>query len=1670
MSNDILKNLAAKANTGTPLKPTDMVTTMTVKDLNTNRYPTHYAGVSNQEEIYARNQSVASKYTNGLVKGLGLTATTFLGGTVGLVNGVYSWAATGEFDKFYDNTTNNSLSSFSKSMEDWFPNYYTQSERDAKWYSPDTWLTANFWSDTILKNLGFAAGAYFSGGVVTSGVTAGARAINGLAKSLGAVKNTQTAAELAKVVDQSGFATRLGSTISSGVESAGATIANTTNRIAGPTAWREWGKNLTHSVLSAAGEASIESLHAKNDYKDKLVEEFKKNTGRAPDENQMKEIEDVATNVGNTVFGANMAILTMSNVMMFPALSKPARAESGVITGSERKALLNVADADGNIIQRSWRPNQKLSVNTAKGETLVASNQSTGIGNIIEAYKAGKVINRVSPIAKMMFAPSEALEEGAQTYSAIAAEAYFDKGSKTKGDLWNTLQSSFHEALEQKDFWVALMSGGISGGMMQNLNPLGGRMFGGFRDRKDSIANSNKIANELNSAGVASYVTELARSVARNEALTQEARVALDNGDISAYEDRKWDSIINYLTPKIMYGRKELVDQDVENWKELARTEEGWSKVQEFAGITEGMTREEFTQGLDKVQQTANKMSEVFEGLNVRYGNSRDVNGNKTHSPEVISKLAYLATKLDIRNTEVTNKMTNLMNVGLDVAGLTSFMQSNEVSEENPFTIMYPDGTTFEAKDKSSDTLRNIYTTFVNKAIDKLSNDSSLTSDQIEDVVLEVESLIDNLANRKYEVDLYEDISKNPYNYNETYEDATIDDEDVVVGDDGLESTIKHDFYVANEGTRVLLNFGTRGEKSGVIRYNPEEDILAVEMDDGSLYEVTNDDFKSGLARMEDPEISLPEDFLNMVDPRIVAKGAESRALMTMQVENLRERLSSRGKLIDTLTEKLGNISDLIVNHPNVTMKEYSDLVSDLRKRVDKILASASMRRANKDFEEGKITPEELAAIEKDIREKEGIPELESRIAELDKTMPTYEGVSETIEELNEMKAAVEAEIQAVEEESVTLEEQISQYDEMLGDPLGDYNYVLNELEEQIFNLEDGINALRSQKSKLESLLGKISNAIVELAESIRNSAKINPTAVSPFIINAAEVFVAGGPVENFIASLKGKTDKLSMLTGDRVKVQQALDEVNERLKQLEDEMADKFELWDKLIDVSEKIHHPVNPAYFTQVENPTISSAPEDTSETEMVALEDSEITTNEVAKFFNGAKKILSRLFKSTIVMPDMQNKPAWYKRYETAVQNMALTSWEERSSHRVMLITANNEASVGLTGLVDSMTQGQFTTAAERVDKHGGAILAVLVRENTDGTTVFLDENLQPISSPTIDNVVATKMPTPAIAYSKTGEVNHSKPETVSVTPDELSATYTNLREQILSEKDASRTHLFFLSRGQLPTNDSENTIVGNLIPGDNLSATPLLEFVRKGETITSEDGESFTPSTKAVLFLRHEGTFTPVYVSRFKPAARRGLMFAINHVRVNAESGVDERYLTFLQKLLPVGMKYNVAKDEITFGKQTFNVNRPNFEKEFLPLLERTKPNINHDMMAPFDEVQEDGTIRSWSTFQEFLLSIDNRSALVHTNIASKKLQHRYMILKNFFDDHRSNSGVVPTAPDSPTHVRKNMIESLAESSNMVDKDKLKTFLRNIAKHKDLIEDILEVNKVITKYDC
>ena len=139
-------------------------------------------------DIRAKNQPWFAKLGAGVAKGVALAGTTYLDGTIGLVAGIAegigakvqgeSWGDS--IAKLWNNEVSNGLASLNKSLEEILPNYRTQAEMDNPWYK--NLGTINFWADSVIKNLGFTVGAFYSGG-----------AWNKALKAVGAVKGAMGA-------------------------------------------------------------------------------------------------------------------------------------------------------------------------------------------------------------------------------------------------------------------------------------------------------------------------------------------------------------------------------------------------------------------------------------------------------------------------------------------------------------------------------------------------------------------------------------------------------------------------------------------------------------------------------------------------------------------------------------------------------------------------------------------------------------------------------------------------------------------------------------------------------------------------------------------------------------------------------------------------------------------------------------------------------------------------------------------------------------------------------------------------------------------------------------------------------------------------------------------------------------------------------------------------------------------------------------------------------------------------------------------------------------------------------------------------------------------------------------------------------------------------------------
>lgn len=126
--------------------------------------------VSNISEYRAYEQPWYEQIGAGLAKGVVLAGTTFLDGTVGTVVGAANAISEGKFSAFWDNPFARAMKEVNDWSEEALPNYYSQEEQmndaNGEWYK--NVFTANWWGDKFIKNLGFTAGAFATGNVVSS--------------------------------------------------------------------------------------------------------------------------------------------------------------------------------------------------------------------------------------------------------------------------------------------------------------------------------------------------------------------------------------------------------------------------------------------------------------------------------------------------------------------------------------------------------------------------------------------------------------------------------------------------------------------------------------------------------------------------------------------------------------------------------------------------------------------------------------------------------------------------------------------------------------------------------------------------------------------------------------------------------------------------------------------------------------------------------------------------------------------------------------------------------------------------------------------------------------------------------------------------------------------------------------------------------------------------------------------------------------------------------------------------------------------------------------------------------------------------------------------------------------------------------------------------------------
>lgn len=580
------------------------------------------------EDAAAQNQSWYNVAINGVTKGLSLAGTTFLQTTVGSLNGLAQWANTGRFASFYDNEFNRSLDEFNVSLENAMPSYETQQFKNAKWYSPDYLFTGNFFWEGIIKNLGFAAGAAASG-YAFSGILKGLGAASRLT-ALGKGKQTITAAEEALALGEggSGFAARL---------------AGLTKELGGIQKIQDFGFRATVSGLSTTGEAAIEAYHNLNEFRDTAIEDFKEKHGYEPVGDELAKINEAADNIGNASFKMNMALLGVTNYIQFPT-----------------------------ILGKNFKTNKAVSNNMApKIKDFKKIDGKYVVTPATKLERLGKAIKN-----PYIFSYSEALEESSQFAISNFTDDFFNKryrGEDT-GDTFNDAMSSIKFALEEAisdEGMKNLLIGGLSGAIM--LGP--GRVKSGIQ----KSANTGKAIKEVSKTDLSPFIKDTQDSVNRGQTLEEEYLYAIENDDQLAANESENDYVLNYLLPRIKWGRHDLVLQEIQDMKDLLKTPTGFDQLVAEGKVKEGDTKEAVLSRLESLENTSVAVANVYNEVNLKYKGLADEDGNRLYPDEVIDKLVYAGAKIHQYNKQIPALISELTAYGINAEPA---MKGDEVALE----------------------------------------------------------------------------------------------------------------------------------------------------------------------------------------------------------------------------------------------------------------------------------------------------------------------------------------------------------------------------------------------------------------------------------------------------------------------------------------------------------------------------------------------------------------------------------------------------------------------------------------------------------------------------------------------------------------------------------------------------------------------------------------------------------------------------------------------------------------------------------------------------------------------------------------------------------------------------------------------------------------------------
>lgn len=562
------------------------------------KYESYINNVDNDDRL-SKNQSGWEKTYRGLGKFIYKSTLYGIGGVGQSIYGLKELVTKGTLSAISDNGFADWLDDMDKRGDYTLNHYYSKEERDAGFLK--SMLTTNFWTNDLLSGAAFTAGA-----VLSSYAFAGAGLMN--AARMGA---------------------RIGATIAGMGKAASATKTGFNAMLRAARIGRGIGKgldNLTFIGTSTLWEASVESRSGLMESEENFKQAYRNAYGREASYEELMRFRNDNVDAANTIFAANIGILTLSNIAMFGDMF-------GMDLGVDKFIKRNIFGVGAERMD-----NGTLRAITPKKWQKIAGNTF----NIIKR-----------PVSEGLY------EEGLQGVASKSAEDWVESRYNPMAIRQNigymeAIKNGFKETYGSSQGWKEIGIGMIIGSVM------GGKTIGGIREWSQDMSR-NKGMVEAYNANAGALTTAAVRAIRGSMALNAQ----LSGVDTSYESDGRIinkdfsDAVFNRLRYDSEMG---MLDDTKENFRTVVESIPN-SDIASDMNMTDEQVNEykadlvnEFNKKVDNFIMANRFADSLTEGIPNRSFNA------------YISNMAYNGLEAKDNLNDIANQLRRIYNTDIGPA------------------------------------------------------------------------------------------------------------------------------------------------------------------------------------------------------------------------------------------------------------------------------------------------------------------------------------------------------------------------------------------------------------------------------------------------------------------------------------------------------------------------------------------------------------------------------------------------------------------------------------------------------------------------------------------------------------------------------------------------------------------------------------------------------------------------------------------------------------------------------------------------------------------------------------------------------------------------------------------------------------------------------------------